>query len=336
MARAKKAANGFPPSLRPRLFLFLSADVVGGTALKQANSAERRRTAKSSLPSIGASEWFNSLQAFYVVLVQKFEEAWNDAIGKARNRAKEFGEEPELWKTVGDEVLFWKELTHHCQVDQTLVCWLRAVDETRKFLRMAFHPRLDLKCTAWTGLFPIRNERIVITTDNALVNKLASGDFSPEAVRQVTEGNFGNAAIASDFVGPAIDIGFRLAKLSTSRKFAISLDVAYMTALSQLYSPKIHYDGRFELKGVLGGISYPFFWIDTTDSSSLDQCEDRLLPQPIFEPDDVIAFAEKFYDDNRNALFTPFILSDQEDRLTIPPPGFLEEIRERARRIGSS
>lgn len=146
-----------PPFLKPRLRLFLSADIVGSTALKQT----RARPAGSSEDSTKGPVWFSTIQGFYFEAAQAFLSEWADRKGESAHPAELYGEEPSFWKSVGDEVLFTKVLGDHRQLATTLSCWFKAVERIRNFLKSE-NSSLDVKCTAWLAGFPYWNREVVI------------------------------------------------------------------------------------------------------------------------------------------------------------------------------
>jgi hypothetical protein len=325
----------FPAHLTPTLRVFLSADVVGSTAMKQRDTSHGASNGRDRL--LACTQWFAALQRFYIEMVRNVETVWSEFSNDSEACEEEIGPEPRLWKTIGDEVLYSKDLTNSRQLSTMIQCWITSAIATRAALR-EHDPRLDLKCTAWVGLFPIRNETILSTTDRATLKELIV-DLTPEGVRKVMDRPSLSRNFTPDFVGPAIDIGFRLAKFSSGRKFIISLDVAYILALHLARLPADHparslcfrYDGREEIKGVLGGMLYPIFWIDMRDADSVEEAEDDLLGRGPLDFEAIVAFGDRFYGDKRNALFRPYVYGETETDLNVPPGDFFELLRERAR-----
>jgi class 3 adenylate cyclase len=124
-------------TFEPRLKVFLSADIVGSTALKQ-----------SYKDDISDVIWPSIIQGFYRNFIEAIDLAWFAAQGHVfdtavraikSNRAIErelrdlFGPPPKFWKTIGDEVIFWKEITCETQMATVLAVWLNAVREVRDF-----------------------------------------------------------------------------------------------------------------------------------------------------------------------------------------------------------
>lgn len=317
--------------------LFLSADIVGSTALKQ--SAGLAATGsdpaifgpKPELPNPGIRPllegeiWFSVIQGFYIKATQEFSRFFNSRRAFLRSndlRDKKFGETPILWKTIGDEILFRKRIDDHAQIGNTIVCWIAAMSEVRTFLRSK-NPRLDIKCTAWLAEFPVQNKLIIGPSGNHAA-ELDSDDMQTvgDFIGQY-ESNFAQFPDTRiDFVGPAIDVGFRLTALATSRKFIISLDVARFLAELDIADLKIFYDGRTYLKGVANGVEYPVFWIDMSTHDGIDKAEDSLQASEAPSSTKIKRFCEAFYKDKGNPTYPPFIISDSEVDFREPPDDY--------------
>lgn len=316
---ADKYAN-CPDHLKPQMLMFLSADIVGSTALKQSAP-----DGTSTLHVPGEQQWFSVIQGFYIKAVQSFVGCWTSAReGERRNKDTLFGDVPLLWKTIGDEIVFRKTISHHRQVATTIECWKTAVAAIREFLRNK-DPRLDVKCTAWIAEFPVQN-KMVIGPTGEIADQLDPNNLT--TVGLILDQHFSDPArtvFRLDFVGPAIDVGFRLASLATSRKFIISIDVAYLLSLSmRAPAPKVFYDGMTYLKGVLGGLEYPVFWIDMSISDSIDKAEDKLISRQECDRDDMISFCNTFYHERCDYITPPFILGDTELDLADAPPWYAD------------
>ena len=143
---------------------------------------------------------------------------------------------------------------------------------------------LPLKGTAWLAGFPVTNMVI---------------EF-PD--------------IGRDYVGPSIDLGFRLAGRATRKKFVISADLALMLVdavralrMSEDDFP-IHFSGRESFKGISN--EYPVFWIDCADQTSkseasLSRCDYKYISE----------FVEEFITANSPPFYLPFIVSDEHPPL---------------------
>lgn len=228
-----------PEELRPRLLVFLSADVVGSTALKQPN-----RTAKSGEEAV---DWLLIFDEFYQTARRALRRHWGDLVFRQEDAtavAHNLGPAPVFWKTVGDEVIFYKELQDSRQIHGVLEAWLLTIDSIRAFFRThndvlnkTGQDVLDLKSTVWTAGFPRKNKqvRVIPATGKDIMQELPTEE-------------------AFDFIGPNIDIGFRLASYSSHQKMVVSMDVAYMLSLTMAdetvasRSKEVFYDGRVFMK----------------------------------------------------------------------------------------
>ena len=133
--RRKTFPDEFPEGLKPRLRLFLSVDMVGSTPYKQSQHS-----------------WRPEILNFY----SRF-----DHIFQAQYRAFTELEHrdvpaPEFWKSNGDELLYVCELHGLEHAHAVLHVWLAALKEYRgSDCQDSRH--LDVKSTAWIGLFPVPN-----------------------------------------------------------------------------------------------------------------------------------------------------------------------------------
>lgn len=262
-------AEVFKDAARPKLKLFLSADIVGSTAYKQPLDLD---------PEVRkSSDWSKNIQRFYQRFAKGFVSSWDllmfevgERYGKDDSMAQQwdefardqfFGSQPKVWKTVGDEIIFWKELTSEDQIWFVLKAWMYAIARNREWL---LDEGLDIKATCWVAGFPARNR--VIVNAGAFESLAASAEQLEQGLieiygatngrfisdRWVEEPELRNALIINllykepakkrpyglevspyvDFLGSGIDTGFRLSSFSSSRRMAISADVAYLMSRS--------------------------------------------------------------------------------------------------------
>lgn len=306
-----------PKFLEPRLRLFLSADIIGSTALKQS----RLGAFDSSGPA--HVSWFTTIQGFYFEAQQHFMRAWNDL--KLRHKDNDyFGEAPKLWKTIGDEVLFTKLITDHRQVAVTLQCWVKALGAIREFLRRD-GGRLGVKSTTWLAGFPFRNKEVVLSGESFSGDDFIEDYYKENGIILNKYYEKDGDGINIDYIGPSIDTGFRLTGQATSRKLILSIDVAYILALTSpakkgpIDPIKIRYEGQVSLKGVLGGANYPLFWMDLADGASSAVLEDKLTKSSACDRDEAQAFCEAFYAENSDFIFPPFVISETEQVISHKP-----------------
>lgn len=343
---------GMESAFKPRLKLFLSLDIVGSTAFKQPLDLARDGADKSI-------RWASTIQGFYNETNKVLKESWDQLTQSVMLAGFDVGPPPRFWKTVGDEIIFWKELTGDIQIWLTLSCWIKTIAA----LRETFHDdkdhekaRLDVKSTLWIAGFPLRNRALV------------AGQRQTQPIPQLAEfydhKGDDRPPVDVDFIGPGIDVGFRLASLSSPKKMTISVDCAYLMMLTHrkiieleiaiersglpgsasgffadrtgrtplrrgidtgsgatakrkaqtslfLQQFAIFFSGSKVLKGVLGEIHYPHFWINVTPSNTLVAARDALYAdqrKPIAW-DKLGQFCDKFYIDRARFISKPFINS---------------------------
>lgn len=306
-----------PEFLKPRLRIFLSADIIGSTALKQS-----RLGAFASSNNAEAS-WFSTIQGFYFEAQQHLKAEWT-ALSDTFDTPECFGPPPEIWKTIGDEVLFTKVLTDHRQVATTLQCWQRTLKKIRTFL---FRDGLSLgvKSTAWLAGFPFRNKEVVLSGDSFSKDDAIDNYYAENGRILNDYYQRGRDDVNVDYIGPSIDTGFRLTGLSSARKLIVSVDIAYILSMTSptkngpIDNIQMRYDGQTQLKGVFGGGGYPIFWLDQAPEESAAVLEDRLTGGQACDRDHAQQFCEAFFAENSDFIFPPFIFSKSEIVLTERP-----------------
>jgi hypothetical protein len=326
-----------PEVLKPRLRLFMSIDVVGSTALKQPSFQER------------LVDWFLIIQSFYGETVLAVQDEWAGLQSKvlAKDQEKFLGDAPQFWKTVGDEVLYYKDVTDSRQIGVTIECWKRAVASVRAFFYKQNEDilkdvklSLDVKATVWSAGFPRRNKAII--SPSGLLTQLRPGRYA-QVFREAHERAYTQSSdalpsnrVELDFIGPGIDIGFRLCGFSTTQKLVISMDVAYMLARCRgdqaLTHLDIHYDGRVPLRGVFNGKPYPLFWIDNSAAGSFEAKESKAR-HPTRDMD-IIGFCDTFYDEidyYQEFAHRPFVRNDPGGCLGEEPSGYGEWLQDEVR-----
>ncbi|MEH2508587.1 hypothetical protein V1290_007398 [Bradyrhizobium sp. AZCC 1578] len=320
-----------------KLRLFLSVDIVGSTAFKQAGKRRAKEEADDS-QTPPAEPWFSPIAQFYKGMEQAVAREWMIAEARSNQIKWPPGDSPELWKSVGDEVIYTKLLSDHRQALTTLNAWIKAVAHYRVRLKQQF-PSLDLKSTAWIAGFPVHNAEVFFRT-SASPAKLEDdeGDevYSNLSLLHEYYTNESSAGLTRDFIGPAIDTGFRLAQLSSPRRLVVSVELALMLIHAVRTQPSDeHYDyekprfffhGRHSFKGVFGGLPYPVFWIDMRPSPDLERTEDKLNRAEPLGTDDVLEFCEAFIKDNSSYCFMPYISGNLEPAFARVPEHHKERL----------
>ncbi|ODT85941.1 hypothetical protein [Phenylobacterium sp. SCN 70-31] len=142
----------------------------------------------------------------------------------------------DVWKVMGDEVVFATEPTGAEELTSILLVLQRTMRmyEARHFEELP----LRLKGAAW----------------------LADVD-GPNIQIEIPELSSKNGAHI-DYIGPDIDLGFRISKFSRPGCLTISLDVLEtVLGARNAASAAVYIMGREPLKGVLFGRPYPILWM---------------------------------------------------------------------------
>jgi hypothetical protein len=300
---------------KPHLRIFLSADIVGSTAFKQKSA----QSASDGEPP----KWFGVVLLFYKLAEQTLSEKWEQLTGEGSSYDGTLcGDRPEIWKTIGDEVLFTKRVTHPGQAFLCLQAWVDTLDVLRKEL---LESKLDVKSTAWLAEFPLRNQEIVLFRTSAAALKEADQDYARQNYENLrryydkAEDAFQDVLV--DYIGPSIDSGFRLGGFSSPRKLVISVELAFLLGNEQVRDKTertyaqgkyvlpdltFKYDGRFSLKGVLNGDPYPIIWLDLDPDNDFVRAEEAVLNSPMPTALTIKTLAEA-YINRHEFLSLPFI-----------------------------
>lgn len=285
-----------------RLDLFLSVDIVGSTAYKFSQDVATRPDQLPSPEGLDQTTWFHAIGKFYEHFHRRFMSD-GEAAGVA------------LWKALGDELVYRAVIRDRAQTAALVAGFAGAVQETREVVQ-GFSRTLDLKACAWVADFPVRN--VTISIDG-----LRSGG------RQV-----------EDFIGPSMDVGFRLGGFATRRKMVVSVELALILATGDrgegAGSFTFGYDRRESLKGVLGGDAYPLLWIDLEndrDQMEVNRCEARLQGRRAdLSRADVVEFC-RAYMAATPWMEMPHLGQDGAGDFADPPPSYGRYVRKRQARL---
>lgn len=228
-----------------RVRLFLSVDLSGSTAFKNSEDGEMRERA--------SPKWVTTFETFYRDYPAKFRT--NYANTKTPRRGNDNC--PSLWKAVGDELVFCGRVTNCTSIMSAIIAFIQTLHDYRK-LFMDNQTPLDLKGAAWLATFPEPNRAVEL--------KNSSQEQSFLTASEALEAAADHEPFGYDFLGKAIDTGFRVAGFAKPERFALSVQLARLLASCGPGSG-FDYDIRFEqpatLKGVNGGEAYPVLYIDT-------------------------------------------------------------------------
>ena len=229
---SKQAASRDPQPESARrdvkTLMFFSVDLAGSTDFKGSLNTKHHKPV-----------WLDSFEAFFrelpLVFMGQIAVAFQDS---------ELTPEIDVWKIIGDEIVFRaepKSADEGIRLLKAFYCCIVAYDQ-RLFDRWP----LRLKGTCWAARFPKRNIEI------AIPEMAGPGDVS--------------GATYVDFLGPDVDIGFRISQHAPIGGVIISLNLAEAIApLSEEYYLRFHFAGKSNLKGVFSGRPYPLLLISIAD-----------------------------------------------------------------------
>lgn len=271
---------------------FISVDLENSTLFKSLQNKDCDDTL-----------WCNTFNDFYEQFPSYLQRSYNTIpILMSELEKNEFN----IWKYQGDEILFYTEIFDYRQIAVNIMALKNAIIDYNSDLHKK---NLIIRCkgTSWLAGFPISNIEISYQNEENLKLK--------------------------DFIGSSIDTGFRLAKYSSTRKLVMSVDTVFLFAhgVLDLYLSKeslplpddfiLRFDGKHELKGVIGNGLYPVFWLDV--QAGMDNFEDIWLGLgascTLY---DVIKYTEEFLTNKNNSLTVPFIENDKGGKFGDVPLDF--------------
>ena len=217
---------------KEEIVLFISFDLVNSSRFKTAN----------------INNWFDVI---YTVLDKIRTNMFSEIDGV------------ELWRTIGDEIVFVLNITSREQLKQTIQEVFIILNEVHENLKngnifndgqfsneeieyMIEQNILGIKAAAWIALVSKRtpsrkkmrrNIKYIFTTSQTEKKPL------------------------TEFQGNDIDIGFRVSRYNTrSRRLALSVELAYILSEDASINPKLHIISYNKLKGVWDQRIYPVIW----------------------------------------------------------------------------
>lgn len=184
---------------------------------------------KGNRPSI---EWVSVYENFFCEFHAFFLRAVKAAHNN-NNSSQDLAKQIKLWKMLGDELIFVAKITTESDVGIALLAFYETVFDYQQKIQEKYEA-LSLKGTAWTAGFPIRNRRVIVGND-----------------RQV-----------EDFIGPDMDIGFRLTKVARTGPIIASMDLVDLL-IGRNYQSEFHcvFVGWETMKGVFADKPYPVHWL---------------------------------------------------------------------------
>lgn len=179
-----------------------------------------------------------------------------------------------VWKLLGDEVLFSFDVVDFAQTTALCAAFFDALVEYDRDL--AGGP-LRLKGLGWLAQFPFPNVEVV------------AGARSGQR---------------ADYIGPDMDIGFRLADSTRAGRLLVSIELAEQIAeQAGTCNLLVHHVGWSNLRGINGGKPYPVFWTRSPDQPAAPfnpwdthTCEltRRFVSEPPISPDAILDLGRRF------------------------------------------
>ncbi|NPV01084.1 MAG: hypothetical protein HPY53_06860 [Brevinematales bacterium] len=257
------------------LRLFLSVDIVNSTEYKAKN--------------IFVSAWAPFINDFY----KDFPNLFTSNMIYLKEKQQDYKDTritesppdtPIIWKRLGDEIVFTVLLKNSFHSVFFIEAFKNAVEQYRRGIN---DPLLNIKASAWIAGFPVLNFKYI----------------------PYSKDNEDNEPV--DFIGPSIDIGFRISKLSTPYLCPVSVDLALLLTKNTCDRIEFVYGGKTLLKGVLGGFQYPLIFIKTAKRENdkeevLIKTVDYAILNSFCE--DYISTVSK--NENTKSLIRPFINGD--------------------------
>lgn len=218
--------------------LFISFDLVNATLYKTTHKGT----------------WTLDLSTILRHVIQTFTKKENDGY--------------RFWKTLGDEVIFTKNIPYVFEVEDILNEIYQDVVSINRNIAAGIHGGtmashgLSIKATVWAANISSTHQH----ADNFY-----------------TEYQINKNQLQPEYLGTDIDAGFRIAKYTSSNRLLISFELAalfYKDPLLRRKMHRIHFLGVRSLKGIWEGVSYPIFMYHGDDRHSFaDSIINDSLPQ---------------------------------------------------------
>ena len=196
------------------LILLLSIDIVGSSAYKFAVSQQH-----------GPLAWVRAYQDFYNTIPAIVRDSRRSKLALAPNGGLPNGSTTtlQLWKSIGDQLIFFSEPRNSAQLEFDCQGFLLALEQAND--RMMNQWGFALHGAAWAFEEGDQNLRINLQSD--LPDEAPSADF--------------------DLIGPDIDLGFRLVAEAASGQLLVPLELHSLLQSTQL---AVNLVGEASLKGI--------------------------------------------------------------------------------------
>lgn len=179
-----------------------------------------------------------------------------------------------LWKPVGDELIFKCRVSHERDIYRAVRTWVAAMDYYEK--NTLAKENLGTKGGAFVATFPGPDSESTIPLD-------PSGETSDKGLLELNRDALKRRApnkYMYDYFGPSIDTGFRILGACSDRFFTLSAEVAWAmskcaesTGLdnSSFHCSDIVLAETKSLKGVWNSRAYPIFAVDRHEGDMVNR-----------------------------------------------------------------
>lgn len=247
------------------VYLFFSFDLVNSTEFKSKYS----------------EEWKKVFTRFYELVT---------------NRMDKYHRRAFVWKYIGDEILFYLKVKSFEDIYQAPINSLNIIKDVISSINQEVPKSkniLFIKGTLWISGVRYYNPRDNNEVDLEVFKNIAfsAGDMPLWLDQQ-----------RIDFLGPDIDLGFRLSKFTQKRQLLISAELAYLLHRKNgdISSHGRQEDYRFDtnkccklivleqLKGIWNNRRYPIIWFNTEWDFDYDEYLDSKLVRIINDKEELV------------------------------------------------
>lgn len=274
---------------KTQYILFLSVDIINSTQFKQEN------------------EWGDIFDKFYDSFTLDLMNICSKGNLLDSSINLDNVPKPEFWKYLGDEIIYKVIIKDKLYLAYYLDSFRTALHDYRE--REFKDLNLDLKATAWTAGFPIKNsivntkipfnkDMIVDNKNNSAKEIVMNSNDSPSSYNLI------------DYIGPSMDIGFRITKFSSDNKFIIGRSLFLLLLESKKTdSFKIYFDGKKDIKGVR--YPYSIIWINMKKDASRSTEDSLINKGPIENLDNLKNYLLE--NNNNKKIDEPYIINEIKD-----------------------
>lgn len=324
--------------LRPKLRLFMSVDLEGSTALKNETGIlplKNMDEVKSKIDLFPG--WHKAIFEFFYEfddlnrLIQSEYSLFRNIHGQPKiENPKVFF--PQIWKRKGDEIIYSVEIIDSYHFVYCLIFFLTSIAKYRENFGIESQDvrENDVKATIWLAGFPLVNtETAFINPESQIRHHSRSLSTLNNLIGLYRIDNTDDNRI--DYIGPSVDIGFRISTLANNIKIPINVEVAYIlstvfdvgnenpnfTILEKYikfneektnykFAHETFYDGEVNLKGVFDERGYPFFWLKAPFRNTNPLHQNKYFSKSCSK-NELKLYFESYFKARKNFLLIPYL-----------------------------